>query len=216
MTELKIRKTDDIFGTYDFDAYNIDVVEGRRRYAPIPKPYRALDADEITNGTKISRSFTLGDFTGAERTRTLLKDVTEATPEVVLTNLQQLCFEAMDPATEFVGGKPIVRSGLVSVGTSSVEYNPTLEGVKAKGDTIFEAFARGEGCAIQYEFDNEMNLKQFALYIRRCVIFDRCVLHHSSVYEDPSLIIVVNGKARRMVYTMKGSNIVSKGLAFNV
>lgn len=211
MPKLKVSKTDKIFGSYVFDAIEVELIK-RRRFVPIPKPFRSLDASTITNGTRISKSFDLSDFTNAFRTRTLLHDATEVTPEVALSNLQRLCFEALDPASEYVGARPIVMSGLANVGAEAALYNPTLTDTTVQGDTIFEAFCRGEGCALQYEFENVRNLQLFALYIRSSCIFDRCVLRYSDQFDEPSLIVTVNDKARRLVYTMHNKEVVGQGI----
>lgn len=211
MADLKLTKTDTIFGTYEFDAIEVPIIR-RRKFVPIPAPYRGLDPDTMTNGVKISKTFSIADFSNAQRTRTLLKDVTEVTPAQALTNLQRLCFEALDPACEFVGAKPTVVSGLANAGSEATLYNPTLIDASVQGDSIFEAFCRGEGCGIQYEFENVKNLRLFALYIRSSCIFDRCVLRYSDVSDEPSLIITVNDKARRLVYTMDNKTIVGRGI----
>lgn len=180
--------------------------------APVPKPYRGLKASEISNGTKISRHYTLADFTNAPRTRTRLRDSSVLDAQTTLENLQRLCFEALDPATQYVGQKPRVMAGLSDIDNDKGTYVPTIRQSEIKGDSIFEAFAKGEGCSVQFDFENITNLQTFALYIRSSVIFDLCVLRYSPVYDEPSLIVSVNDKARRLVYTMDGQTIVGKGI----
>ncbi len=209
---LTIPKTHNIFGEFVNDSYQI-ATPTRARFAPVPEMFSSITPDNVTSGTRISRFFTLSDFTGASRTRTLLKDVSATTQEIALSNMQRLCFEALDPATEYLGVKPNLVSGLASHDNGNqFNYNPTISATTIVGDSVFESFALGTGCAIQFDEDNESRLYDFALYIQASVIYDRCTLYYSSSRDTPHLIISVNEKARRRTNTVKDGRIMHEGI----
>lgn len=211
---LQITKTDTLYGEYYVDAYTIPTFR-RSVFAPIPEVYQGMDAS-VSTGTRISRYFTLANFTGAKRTRTGINETSATTPDIAFANMQRLCFEALDPATDYVGMKPTIVSGLASheVGNPD-DYNPSIRSTKIVGDSIFEALARGEGVGIQFSEDNEKRLTLFALYIRASCIYDRCVLAYSEGRSEPTLFITVNDKGRRLCYTTVDQAIVSKGIRVN-
>lgn len=219
---LIIQKDKTLFGDFIGESYEIPTIE-RKRFAPIPEKFQGITSENVTNGMLISRYFSLSDFTAAPRTRTLLKNVTATTPDVALANLQRLCFEALDPAVQHVGSKPTIINGLASHQDGrEFNYNPTIPDTKIVGDSVFESYALGTGCAIQFPEDNERRLVNFALYIQASVIYDRCTLYYSSKRrrngdtrldaDEPWLIISVNDKMRRRTNTVKDGRIMHEGI----
>lgn len=208
---LQITKTDNLYGEYYVDAYTVPTIR-RSVYAPISEPYQGMDAS-VSTGTRISRHFTLANFTGAKRTRTGINETSATTPNIAFANMQRLCFEALDPATDYVGIKPTIVSGLASHNVGNPDdYNPSINSTEIAGDSIFEALARGEGVGIQFNEDNEKHLELFALYIRTSCIYDRCVLAYTKGRDEPTLFITVNERSRRLCYTTVDQAIVSKGI----
>ena len=205
---LQITKTDSVFGEYAFDAFEIHVPL-RRKFAPIAEKYRGVKTTD-TAGTKLSKHFTLADFTASQFTNTKLAHASVNSPEKTLQNLQQLATE-LDPMVTYVGAKPIITHGLASLNTNPDNYNPTTQAKTHKGGTLFEMLLTGEGCGFRFREDNVKKLHLAALYIRACVKYDRMILRYATGIDEPVLFVSVNESARRTFLTMKDKHAIGKG-----
>lgn len=208
VAKLQVSKIDELFGPYAFDAFEFPVIQ-RRKFAPVPEKYQGIDAS-ATAGTRISKHFTIADFTAAPNTNTKLAHASLLTPDQTLRNLQQMAVE-IDSMVDYVGAKPIVTHGLASINTNPDNYNPTTTAKTYQGGTMFEAMLNGQAMGFRYKEDNLKKLELASIYIRTSVIYDRMILRYVTGIDEPVLLVSVTNQARRTFFTMQDKKVIGKG-----
>jgi len=183
------------------EGYSIPLTE-RKNFLPIPSYLKLKDEDIpdrleqvdpdvdslVTDNPQLSKNF---------RANKLVKFSLNSQGHLydnkfIYKNLQRLCIEALQPATDFLDIVPTVQVGLVQADNT--------QGIDPDG--IISDFTKGN--AAEFNFPNEPDHVAYRVfeYLLEFSLFDR-LRFDSATYSKPSIIVSINERRRKLISLRK-------------
>lgn len=183
------------------EGYSIPLVE-RKNFLPIPSYLKLRDEDIpnrfesvdpdvdslVTNNPQLSKNF---------RANKLVKFSLNNQGHLydnkfIYNNLQRLCIEALQPATDFLDIVPTVQVGLIQADNT--------QGIDPDG--IVSDFTKGN--AAEFNFPNEPDYVAYRVFefLIEFSLFDR-LRFDSTTYSKPSIIVSINERKRKLISLRK-------------
>lgn len=187
-------------GGAPIEGYSIPLVD-RKNFLPIPS-YLKLTDDNIPDRS-VPDETDLNSLSSLNNNNPLLSKNFRAKKLIqfslvhqghiydnkfIYNNLQRLCIEALQPATDFVDIIPTIQLGLVQTNTTE-NINP---------DEIISDFVKGN--AAEFNFPDEPAHVAYRVfeYLLEFCLFDR-LRFDTTTYSKPSITVSINERKRKLL-----------------